>query len=105
MKAPPDRLCAEKGSRWFNRDLCERVGVAIDGVELGETVVEYCASTGWARCYVWLADGRHAPGPLGGWRIKRVQGVIAVWWKSQGRPVGIAPPVPRGAAAQAEGGQ
>ena len=51
---PPDRLCVNPKSSWYNKAVLERgVGVRFNGAEK-HNVEEYCVSEGWVR----LAVGR-----------------------------------------------
>lgn len=51
---PPDRLCVNPKSPWYDRAVLERgVGVRFNGAEK-HNVEEYCVSEGWVR----LAVGR-----------------------------------------------
>ena len=80
--APPDRACINKGHRFYFRNTAA-IGVSIDGVDQAGTVVEYCVSGSWARCYE-LEPGTLKPkrNVLGnGYAIHRVHGVITVRWK------------------------
>lgn len=95
-KRPPDRLCTERGSRWFNGRDAERIEISIDGVKQAGRVVEYCMSKGWARCLVFGPDGQPRPGALGlGKRTEMVHGVIRVWWKGEAEPPNTIAAAPR----------
>ncbi len=49
---PPDRLCNNPRSAFFNEKLLERgVGIRFNGVERNN-VEEYCVSEGWVRLAV-----------------------------------------------------
>jgi hypothetical protein len=79
---PPDRLCTEKVSTFYNEELLPKVRVSINGTEHLDTVVEYCVSKGWARIHLKHLDGSLQKNVLGtGFRIKKVFGDIKVWWK------------------------
>ena len=55
---PPDRLCANERSRYYNADALQRgVGVRFKGVEK-DNVEEYCVSEGWVRVTVGKARDR-----------------------------------------------
>ena len=56
---PPDRLCNNPKSPFFNEKLLERgVGVRFDGVERNN-VEEYCVSEGWVRVVAGKSVDRH----------------------------------------------
>jgi hypothetical protein len=79
--APPDRLCADPRSRFFNADMLDRgIGVRFDGVERTD-VEEYCVSEGWVRVPVGRAlDRRGRPMCL-----KR-NGTVQVWFLDEQPP-------------------
>jgi hypothetical protein len=87
-KHPPDRLCTQKGTRFYNKD-CAHIRISIDGVEQHDTVLEYCVSAGWARCHV-VINGIKQPGALGpgSWRTRMVHGRVVVWWSHATAPMG-----------------
>ncbi|MGH6992405.1 MAG: DUF3297 family protein [Caulobacteraceae bacterium] len=54
MSSPPDRLCVDPSSPWYDAGILERgVGVRFKGAEK-TNVEEYCVSEGWVR----LAAGK-----------------------------------------------
>jgi len=56
---PPDRLCNNPKSPFFNEELLERgVGVRFNGVERNN-VEEYCVSEGWVRVAHATAKDRY----------------------------------------------
>ncbi|MGZ5933628.1 MAG: DUF3297 family protein [Rhizomicrobium sp.] len=56
---PPDRLCNNPKSQFFNQELLERgVGIRFNGVERNN-VEEYCVSEGWVRVVAGRSVDRH----------------------------------------------
>ncbi len=56
---PPDRLCNDPRSRYFNAEALARdVGIRFKGVEK-TNVEEYCISEGWIRVAVGNAKDRY----------------------------------------------
>ena len=56
---PPDRLCNNPRSAFFNEKLLERgVGIRFNGVERNN-VKEYCVSEGWVRVVAGKSVDRH----------------------------------------------
>ena len=56
---PPDRLCNNPKSPFFNEELPERgVGIRFNGVERNN-VEEYCVSEGWVRVVAGKSVDRH----------------------------------------------
>jgi hypothetical protein len=56
---PPDRLCADTNSPYYNAELLERgIGIRFKGVEK-TNVEEYCVSEGWIRVAAGNAKDRH----------------------------------------------
>jgi len=56
---PPDRLCNNPKSPFFNQELLERgVGIRFNGVERNN-VEEYCVSEGWVRVVAGKSVDRH----------------------------------------------
>ena len=56
---PPDRLCNNPKSAFFNQELLERgVGIRFNGVERNN-VEEYCVSEGWVRVVAGKSVDRH----------------------------------------------
>ncbi|MGZ5938212.1 MAG: DUF3297 family protein [Rhizomicrobium sp.] len=56
---PPDRLCNNPKSPFFNQELLERgVGIRFNGVERNN-VEEYCVSEGWVRVVAGRSVDRH----------------------------------------------
>jgi len=56
---PPDRLCNNPKSPFFNEELLERgVGIRFNGVERNN-VEEYCVSEGWVRVVAGKSVDRH----------------------------------------------
>jgi len=72
---PPDRLCADPRSRYFDEALLERgIGVRINGVERHD-VEEYCVSEGWVRIPAGRSlDRRGRPMTL------KQKGTVEVWF-------------------------
>lgn len=57
--APPDRLCNNPKSPFFNEELLERgIGIRFNGVERNN-VEEYCVSEGWVRVVAGKSVDRH----------------------------------------------
>jgi hypothetical protein len=55
---PPDRLCANPSSPYYNEALLERgIGIRFNGVEK-TNVDEYCVSEGWVRVTAGAAKDR-----------------------------------------------
>jgi hypothetical protein len=55
---PPDRLCANPNSPYYNEALLERgIGIRFNGVEK-TNVDEYCVSEGWVRVTAGAAKDR-----------------------------------------------
>jgi len=75
---PPDRLCADPRSRFFNAELLERgIGVRFNGVERTD-VEEYCVSEGWVRLPAGRSlDRRGRPMTL------KFKGTVEVWFLDQ----------------------
>lgn len=58
-EAPPDRLCANPNSAFYNQAVLDRdVGVRFNGVEK-TNVEEYCVSEGWVRLTAGTARDRN----------------------------------------------
>ena len=56
---PPDRLCNNPKSPFFNEELLERgVSIRFNGVERNN-VEEYCVSEGWVRVVAGKSVDRH----------------------------------------------
>ena len=56
---PPDRLCNNPKSSFFNQELLERgIGIRFNGVERNN-VEEYCVSEGWVRVVAGKSVDRH----------------------------------------------
>ena len=56
---PPDRLCNNPKSPFFNQELLERgIGIRFNGVER-TNVEEYCVSEGWVRVVAGRSVDRH----------------------------------------------
>ncbi len=56
---PPDRLCANPKSQFYDEALLERgVGVRFNGTDRNN-VEEYCVSEGWVRLAVGKTVDRH----------------------------------------------
>lgn len=56
---PPDRLCNNPKSPFFNQELLERgVGIRFNDVERNN-VEEYCVSEGWVRVVAGRSVDRH----------------------------------------------
>jgi hypothetical protein len=56
---PPDRLCNNPKSPFFNQELLERgIGIRFNGVERNN-VEEYCVSEGWVRVVAGRSVDRH----------------------------------------------
>ena len=56
---PPDRLCNDPRSPYFNAEVLQRdVGIRFKGVEK-TNVEEYCVSEGWIRVAAGKAKDRH----------------------------------------------
>jgi hypothetical protein len=72
--SPPDRLCADPRSRFFDAALLERgIGVRFNGVERTD-VEEYCVSEGWVRVPAGRAlDRRGRPMTF------KLKGTVEVW--------------------------
>lgn len=75
--APPDHLCANERSKFYNADALQRgVGVRFKGVEK-DNVEEYCVSEGWVRVTVGKArDRRGNPMTL------KLSGEVAVYFRN-----------------------
>jgi len=59
LDPPPDRLCVDPGSPFYNEAVLARgVGVRFKGRERDD-VEEYCVSEGWIRAPVGKARDRH----------------------------------------------
>jgi hypothetical protein len=59
IDTPPDRLCNNPKSPFFNQELLERgVGIRFNGVERNN-VEEYCVSEGWVRVVAGRSVDRH----------------------------------------------
>lgn len=73
---PPDRLCNDPSSPYYNEALMERgVGVKFKGVEK-TNVEEYCLSEGWIKVAVGKAKDRKG-NPL----TMKLKGELEVWLK------------------------
>jgi hypothetical protein len=58
-ETPPDRLCINANSPYYNAELLERgIGIRFKGVEK-TNVEEYCVSEGWIRVAAGAAKDRH----------------------------------------------
>lgn len=81
---PPDRLCMEERSPYYNMEIAKRVDIWINGEKHDDTVVEYSVSGRWARVLTKLPDGTFAPNFLRNRpKISRKQNLdIRVEWKS-----------------------
>ena len=78
---PPDRLCNDPRSPYFNEQALARdVGIRFKGVEK-TNVEEYCVSEGWIRVAAGKALDRHG-NPL----TIKLTGLVEVWYK--GKPAG-----------------
>lgn len=78
---PPDRLCADPRSRFYDAALLDRgIGVRFRGVERTD-VEEYCVSEGWVRVPVGRAlDRRGRPMTL------KQMGQVEVWFLDEAAP-------------------
>lgn len=84
----PDRFSAEKSSPYYFEGIGAHVGIAINGEVQHGTVVEYCVSGSWARVMIRRVDGSFLqnPGRKGEFLVKKVYGLIRVWWKDEEEP-------------------
>lgn len=96
----PDRLCAQKDSRFYVHNHPE-VRVSIDGVDFTGRVVEFCISGRWARVISLDAEGKAVAGAIvgGNARIRQVAGRVVVWFAADPVPDGAltapTPPAPQ----------
>jgi len=73
---PPDRLCANPSSPFYNEELLARgVGVRFKGEEK-TNVEEYCISESWVRVTVGKTMDRRG-NPM----TMKLQGPVEVWFK------------------------
>ena len=75
---PPDRLCIDPRSPYFNADVLRRdVGIRFRGQEK-TNVEEYCVSEGWIRVAVGKKFDRHG-NPL----LMKLSGVVEAYFKDE----------------------
>ena len=78
---PPDRLCVDPKSPWFNADALARdVGIRFKGVEK-TNIEEYCVSEGWVRAAVGNSKDRHG-NPV----TMRLSGLVEPYFKLPAQP-------------------
>ena len=76
--APPNRLCNDPHSPYFNAEALERgVGVRFKGVDK-TNVEEYCVSEGWVRVPAGKAKDRHGD-PL----TIKLSGTVEVYFRDE----------------------
>jgi len=76
--APPDRLCNDPRSPYFNAEALARdVGIRFKGVEK-TNVEEYCISEGWVRVAAGKALDRHG-NPL----TIKLTGTVEAYFKNK----------------------
>jgi len=78
MTTPPDRLCSDPRSKFYDEALLARgVGVKFNGVDR-DNVQEYCVSEGWVRLAIGKAlDRRGNPITL------KHQGVVEAYFRDE----------------------
>lgn len=75
---PPDRLCNNAKSPFFNQELLERgVGIRFNGVERNN-VEEYCVSEGWVRVVAGRSVDRHG-NPM----TVKLKGTVEPYFRTQ----------------------
>lgn len=75
---PPDRLCNNPKSPFFNEELLERgVGIRFNGVERNN-VEEYCVSEGWVRVVAGKSVDRHG-NPM----TVKLKGTVEPYFRTQ----------------------
>ena len=75
-ESPPDHLCANPKSPFYDEKLLERgVGVRFNGVER-HNVEEYCVSEGWVRLAAGKSVDRHGH-PI----TLKYTGTVEVWFR------------------------
>ncbi len=76
--APPDRLCADPDSPFYDAALLERgVGIRFKGVEK-TNVQEYCVSEGWVRLTVGTTNDRKGK-PM----TMKLQGTVEPYFRTE----------------------
>jgi Protein of unknown function (DUF3297) len=76
---PPDRLCNDPASPFYNEAALARgIGVRFKGIER-TTVEEYCISEGWVRMAVGKTTDRRGM-PL----TMKMNGPVEVWFRDAG---------------------
>jgi hypothetical protein len=76
---PPDRLCNNPKSPFFNEELLERgVGIRFNGVERNN-VEEYCVSEGWVRVVAGKSVDRHG-NPM----TVKLKGTVEPYFRTEG---------------------
>jgi len=76
---PPDRLCNNPKSPFFNEELLERgVGIRFNGVERNN-VEEYCVSEGWVRVVAGKSVDRHG-NPM----TVKLKGIVEPYFRTGG---------------------
>ena len=75
---PPDRLCNNPKSPFFNEKLLERgIGIRFNGVERNN-VEEYCVSEGWVRVVAGKSVDRHGD-PM----TVRLKGTVEAYFRTE----------------------
>ncbi|MBV2208785.1 MAG: DUF3297 family protein [Thermomonas sp.] len=76
LTTPPDRLCNDPRSKFYDEALLERgIGIRFNGTER-TNVEEYCISEGWVRVQAGKAlDRRGMPMTL------KIKGKVEAWFK------------------------
>ena len=75
---PPDRLCNNPKSPFFNEELLERgIGIRFNGVERNN-VEEYCVSEGWVRVVAGKSVDRHG-NPM----TVKLKGTVEPYFRTQ----------------------
>ena len=76
---PPDRLCNDPRSKFYDEALLERgIGIRFNGEER-QNVEEYCVSEGWVRVAMGRAlDRRGQPMTM------KVKGTVEAWFLDAG---------------------
>lgn len=76
-ETPPDRLCVDPSSPYYDADLLQRgIGIRFKGVEK-TNVEEYCVSEGWVRLAVGKTLDRH-----GKQMTVKLQGLVEPYFES-----------------------
>jgi hypothetical protein len=76
---PPDRLCNNPKSPFFNEELLERgIGIRFNGVERNN-VEEYCVSEGWVRVVAGKSVDRHG-NPM----TVKLKGIVEPYFRTGG---------------------